>query len=256
MIRTSSLHDACGRLFADYPLAVTAIDRSETVHSMVLMLPDGDGAGYFALTRHRGDGEASYSLWSWPAGDIVEIDTEPSAAVPDVAADVATRGVPIPRDGSLFGWIGGDAVTALIVVYTEYTAESPEPSWTVMPLAGIPEDQWPPFTGEPLFGHWTWDYCQAAKAVSLAALIAANPDTVFWVDTKPLFGSDCCAVARDVADPDGPTLRRGRYAYYEVLRAGTPVPPLSALLADASRIDLGLRFQRPEHSDCLPEGSG
>lgn len=229
------------------------VNRSGTARSMILMLQDGDDAGYFVLSSYRGEGRPPYSLWSWPDGDIVDIDGEGGAAVPDVVMKVVTRGVPIPRDGSLFGWMGGDAVSALIVIYAGYTSAVPEPSWAVMPLAGVPETQWPPFTGEPLLGHWTWEHLRSARIVSLAPLIAGNPDTVFWADTTEILGSDCCVVARDVADPEGHVLRRGRYAYYEVLRAGKPVPPASVLLADTRKIDLAPGFEWPPYGDGFPE---
>lgn len=253
MIRTGSLREACHKLFIDYPLAVTVINRSGTVRSMVLMLQDGDDAGYFVLSSHRGEGRPPFSLWSWPDGDVVDFEAEDCATVPDVAMKAVTRGVPIPRDGCLFGWMGGDAVTALIAIYAEHTPAVPEPSWAVMPLAGLPEAQWPPFTGEPLFGHWAWEDVRAARIVSLAPLIAGSPDTVFWADAKAFFGSDCCVVARDVTDPEGRVLRRGCYAYYQVLRGGKPVPPMSVLLEDARKIDLTPRFQWPERGDGFPQ---
>ena len=244
MTRTRSLYEACLGLFAAYPLASRSVNRSGTVCAMVLMLAGGDGAGFHVLSHRRGTGRSSFLIWPWPAGEIAEIEAGGDADVSDVAADAVTRGVPIPRDGSLLGWsIRGD-ITALVIVYAKYTPDSPEPAWSVMPLVGIPETQWPPFAGERLFGCWSWEDYRAGRIVSLDDLIARTPDTVFWVDTKAVLGSDCCAVARDATSPDGHTLRRGSYVYYEALRAGKPVPPLRALLADASKIDLASRFQR------------
>jgi hypothetical protein len=144
----------------------------------------------------------------------------------------------------LFGWSSGDTITALVLIYTEYTPESPEPSWSVMPLVDLPEAQWPPFTGDPLLGHWTWKGDPPGSIVAIDELVAKSPDTVFWVDTKAALGSDCCAVARDLTSPEGHTLRRGRYAYYQALQASKPVPPLNALLADPGRIDLAPRLER------------
>jgi len=112
-----------------------------------------------------------------------------------------------------------------------------------MPRAGAPEALWPPFTGGPLLGHWSWDYYRAGSMVPLDRLIAAVPDTVCWVDTAAILGSNCCVVARDITDPSGYTLRRGRYVDYEVLRADKAVPALEALLAGQDKIDLAPRFR-------------
>lgn len=248
MIRTNSLYEASHELFTGYPLATRTVNRSGSVRSMVLMLQEGDVDGFFVLSQDYGDAKPTYSLWSWPAGDIVDIDAESSADVPHVAVAAVTCGVPIPRDGSLFGWTDGNAVNALVVVYAKYTAAYPEPGWAVMPFAGTPEAQWPPFTGEPLFGHWSWEQYRAGNIISLDALIAETPDTVCWVDTKAILGSDCCAVARDISTPEGHMLQRGCYVYFQALRAGKPVPSLKALLADPSKIDLAPRFQRYRHN--------
>jgi len=242
MVRTGSLHDACHELFSDYPQAVTTLDSDGTVRAMVILVQDGDHSGFFALTQEHGEDESSYSLWAWPAGDIIVISAEGATAEPDVVAEVVTRGIPIPRDGSLFGWASGGAVTALIVVYSEYTQEHPVPGWAVMPLAGVPEDQWPPFAGQPLSGHWSWEQYRAGLFIALDGLIAQTPDTVFWVDTKATLGSNICAVTADIKTPEGDTLRRGRYVYYEVLRAGKQVPSLETLLAREGKIDLAPRF--------------
>jgi hypothetical protein len=173
----------------------------------------------------------------------MDIEAPDSSAVPNVAVNVVTHGIPIPRDGSLFGWVHEDTITALVAVYAEYTADSPQPGWAVMPLAGIPEALWPPFTGEALFRRWSWEDYRAGSLVSLASTIAETPETVFWADTKATIGSDCCVVAHDITGPKGHTLRRGSYVYYQALREGAPVPPVSALLADASTIDLAPRFR-------------
>lgn len=243
MIRTSSLYEACRELFANYPLAVGPVDYGgRIVQSMVLMLLDDNDARFYILSRDGGEG-APYRFRPWPAGSIVDIDDECRAAVPDEVGSAVTGGVPIPRNGSLFGWTYEGAITALLTVRTEYTPGSPVPSWAVMPLADIPEAEWPPFTGNRFLGRWFWDDCRAGQIVLLADLIAKSPDTIYWVDTKVILGSACCAVAHDVRSPEGYTLRRGRYVYYEALRACRPVPPLTALLADTGKIDLAPLFQ-------------
>lgn len=243
MLRAGSPYEACRTLFARYPQAVGAVDRSGTIRSMILMLPYGDDAGYFVLSHQPGKSRPSYSFWSWPAGDVVDIDAEGSANVPNQAVNAVARGVPIPRDGSLLGWTRNGEVTALIVIYARYTPAHPEPGWAMMPRAGTPEALWPTFTGESLFGHWSWEQYRAGRIVSLERFIAEAPDTASWVDTTAILGSNCCVVARDITDPSGYTLRRGRYVDYEVLRAGKAVPTLEELLGQNNKIDLGPRFR-------------
>ena len=179
----------------------------------------------------------------------MNIGAADSRTVPDVAMNVVTHGVPIPRNGSLFGWVREDAITALVAVYADYTPASPQPGWAVMPLADVPERWWPPFTGERLFGHWSWEHCRAGSIVSLAETIAETSSTVFWADTKAIIGSDCCVVAHDITGPKGHMLRRGCYVYYQALLEGKPLPPLRELLADINTIDLAPRFRRSGHSD-------
>lgn len=254
MIRTSSLPEACHELFAQYPLAARTANRSGTVRTMVLMLRDSDDARYFVLSHDRRQGKPFYSLRPRRTTDTVDIGADGGAMVPDVVVNAVIRGVPIPRDGSLFGWRRGDAVTALIPFYTTSTPASPDPFWVVMPRTGTLEAQWPPFTDERLFGRWFWEHYQAGKITSVGCLIAGTPDTVFWANTKVILGSDCCAVERDIKSPEGYTLRRGIYVYYQALRAGKPVPSLRVLLADTGKTDLAPRFRRFANSDGRPQG--
>jgi hypothetical protein len=218
-----------------------------------MLLSDSDGARFFVLTHDRRDEMSLYSLRQRGTRETVDIAADGDDAAPDMAVNVVTHGVPIPRDGSLFGWGCGDAITALIPVYTTSTPTSPDPFCAVMPRAGVPEAQWPPFTEERLPGHWFWEDYWDRRIVSVGGLIAETPATVFWANTKATLGTNCCAVAQDIGSSEGYTLRRGVYVYYEELRAGTPVPSLTALLADSGKIDLAARFRRFVDSDGRPK---
>lgn len=253
MILTSSLYEACHELFAGYPLAVRAVNLSGSIRSMVLALSDSADPEFYVLQHDCGEGMPFYSLSPWSPGEAVDIEADSNAAVPDVAVTAVTRGVPLPQHGSLFGWIRGDAVAAMVAFYARYTPASPEPCWAVMPVTSITEAQWPPFTDERVFGRWFWDHHRAGTIVSLSSLIAETPGTVFWVDTEAVLGWSCCAVARTIRSPEGPALRRGRYMHYQALRAGTSMPSLDALLAGTHKIDLAPRFQRFGGSDGPPE---
>lgn len=247
MIPTSQVYPTCRDLFDGYPLAVNAVNQVPTMHSMILMLPVGDDARFFVLLRIHGEGEPAYTLSSWRATDAVEIAAD-GAEVPDAAADAVTRGIPIPRDGSLFGWAWEEMVTALIVVYARYTPDRPTPTWSVMPFVATPETEWPPFTHEHLFGHWFWDHHRKGNIVELGDAIAATVRTVFWVDTYAALSSDCCVVACDLKVLDGHVLRHGTYIDSARLLEGAAVPALAELLADVGKTDLAPRFQVPAPS--------
>jgi hypothetical protein len=254
MIETASVYEACGELFANFPLAARDMDVTGTIRSMVLMLRDGRDLRFFVLAQGRGNGAALYSLCPWPAGDVIDIDARGSSAVSSLVIRAVTQGIPLPRHGSMFGWANQAAFGALIVIYTESGPARPLPRWSVMPYAGLPESQWPPFTGRGFFGQWFWDDIRAGNIASLGQLIAESPGAVFWLDTRALLASDCCAVARDIQGPDGHTLRRGRYVYSEALRSGKPVPSLTALLADPAKVDMAPRFRRRRPSLLVPGG--
>jgi hypothetical protein len=209
---------------------------------MVLTVRDGDDAGFYVLLHDRGADEDFYLLKRWHGRSIGSVYARSGADVPLAFADVVTNGVPVPRDGSLFGWKSEDDVTALVTIHVKYTPAHPEPTWSLMLLADVPEALWPPFIEEPLFGVWFWDHYRAGSIIWLDNLIAANPDTVFWVDTEAILDSYCCIVARDIESPKGYTLRRGCYVYCQVLEGGKQVPSLAELLAIQDKTDLASRF--------------
>jgi hypothetical protein len=246
MTCAEALYETCEELFVKYPQAVRADGGDQTSRSMVLLLRE-DVAFYVLWLDHDED-EINYSIGPWSAGDEAQISVHRSTGITDTLVRAICSGVPIPRDGSLFGWTPDDVVLALIVVYAEYAPDSPEPSWTIMPLAGAAESQWPPFVGERLFGPWFWEYYQAGNIISLRDLIAQHPDTVFWVDATAALGSASCVVADDISDSCGHVLRRGRYVYFQALRAGKAVPPLEALLADPGKADLAPQLEWSSHT--------
>jgi hypothetical protein len=244
MICTSSLHEMCDELFASYPPTTGTTDLGDTACAIVLMLQDGDDVTFFVLARDHSAGHSSYTLRPWLSRETVRINADTGYGVPGRFSDVISGGVPIPPDGSLFGWretLEADVITALIAIFAEYTPGGQEPCWSVMPLAEAPVAQWPPFTREHLFGPWFWDYYRAGNLVSLDDLIATNPGAVFWADTEATLGSGCCVVAGDV-EGRGFTLPRGRFVHHSVLDSATLVPSLDVLLAGSGTTDLSSRF--------------
>lgn len=240
MISVGSLYQACGDRFASYPLAV---EPAGTACSMVLQNQDEGGAKFFILTADHDEGQPAYwvRLWRSPGGARIAPGT--GSTVPEQFANAVLHGIPVPRHGSLLGWDDRGIITALVAVYAEYTPLSPSPSWATMPRVDVPDSQWPPFADEPLLGPWLWEHYQAGRLISLDGLIAANPGVAFWADTAAVLGSDCCVIADDIGSPTGHTLQRGRYVYYQALRADKPVPSLRALLAGTT-IDLAPRLRR------------
>jgi len=236
-------YQRCQRLFVRYPLAVRTANRTGTVRSMVLTVLDGDDAGFYVLLHDRGTNEDFYLLKRWRGRRIGPVCARSGTDVPVAFKNVVTNGVPVPRNGSLFGWKTGDVITSLITIHNKYTPAHPEPSWSLLLLADVPETLWPPFVLEPLFGAWFWDHYRAGSIVWLDNLVAATTDVVFWVDTGAILDSDCCIVARDIESSKGYTLRRGRYVYCQVLQEGKQVPSLAELLASPDKTDLASRFQ-------------
>ena len=217
-------------------------NRAGTVRSMVLTVRDSDDAEFYVLLHDLGADEDFYLLKRWRGRSIGSVYARSGANVPVAFADVVANGIPVPRDGSLFGWNSGDGVTALVTIHVKYTPAHPEPSWSLMLLADVPETLWPPFIEEPLFGSWFWDHYRTGSIIWLDDLIAATPGTVFWVDTEAILDADCCIVARDIESPKGYTLRRGRYVYCQVLEESKRVPSLTELLASPDKTDLASRF--------------
>lgn len=226
--------EACRRLFADYPLAIETAGRSAACDSMVLMLLDDDEPNFLVLERDCVEVLPSYRLKPWGPHDGTDIATD--------APDALASAVPFPRHGSMFGWQESGTVTALIACYARYTPRSPEPVWSVLPLAEAPESRWPPFTTELLFGPWFWEHLRAGDVVTVEDLISRTPGAVFWAHTDASLGSGCCVVSRQIKDPSGYVIPRGRFVFHAVLSAGKPLPSIDELLARADTTDLTPRF--------------
>jgi hypothetical protein len=206
-----------------------------------MMRASGD-AKFYVLTAECEAGVSSYVLRPWRSAGAIEIDANGQSTEPDKAGDIVTNGVPMPRDGSLFGWNSRNEILTLIVFYAEYTPVTPEPGWAVMPRAGTAQLQWPPFTEQAYFGDWFWDYFRSGSVISLDNSIAETSETVFWIDTEEALGWDSCAVAQDVRLPGELVLPRGLYVFYPVLSSGRKVPSLDTVLCFQGKLDLGPTF--------------
>lgn len=245
-------HDAfarCESLFADYPQAIETTEITGnpgdpwTERSMVLMVP-GDGKPDFYILSRTEAPASPFELLPWRAPELTTIEPGDGGTDPG-AARVLTDGIPIPGHGSLFGWVSGTAVTALIAAYTQYTPRTPTPTWTYLPWIEETSGQLPGLAARKLLGRWFWEYVRSGDIRDLSDVIASTPGTVFWVDTVELLGSGSCVVARDVHAANGLTLPRGRYVYRGAAARRAAVPSIDTLLRDPSRTDLSPAFGGP-----------
>jgi hypothetical protein len=242
---TGTLYRECEELFTHYPQASRTPTRGLEWETVILVAPGGGRPQFFTLGwMHSGDPVPFFMLGSWASRTYLLITEDGAVQEQGIsasdAAQVLREATPLPQHGSLFGWTPAGRVTALIAVYADSRGEYPEPSWAVMPLAGTPATQWPPFSAEQAIGPWFWEYLTAGQIIDIGAALSDTRRTAWWVTAA---GSQYCAVTRDVALPRGVVLPRGLFAWHEELSAGTPVPSLPAALASTGKRDLGVTFR-------------
>lgn len=238
-----NLYQRCEDLLARYPLAGDP-DAGGVSMAVMTTTPRGDPE-FFGFHR-TADGPTG-SFWSvgpWGAAGVLVARPGGSTAMGFTGADAGRmlgRAVPLPRDGSLFGWVSSGTVTGLVAIYVRADEHYRVPSWASLPLAAASKDSWPP--SGCLFGSWFWDGLASGRIVDLGPAVAATRGAVYWVDVPGVeWGS--CAVARDVSLPGGCTLPRGLFAYYGSLRAAARLPDVADVLAMPGKTDLAPRFHR------------
>jgi len=110
----AAIFAACRQLFRCHPLAVTQPPAgSGRLATMVLRHRT---AGFFVLTRPRDD---LFVLRSWQdcgGADGVEQEIQHGKPVTDLVRQVIMGCLPVPRHGSLLGWVTSHQVTALLAV--------------------------------------------------------------------------------------------------------------------------------------------
>lgn len=246
-------YQACEQLFRRHPTAAEPPGGAQP--TMTIMTgPTTDPQFYFLRHVIDGNPQPFYSLRPWrnPTGISVQpgdvIKRQGSLTLAEARA-IASNAVPLPRDGSVYGWTGGgNTITSLVLFFTTGHSDPllPHPIFTVMPHTETPRRQWPPFTTTPYFGPWWWDHHTAGHLIDAGSHIAKTRRTVYWAST-PELGSGSCAVAADIAI-GGALLPRGLYIFHGTLTAQTPIPPPADILRRPGTHDLGPAFAEPQET--------
>jgi len=158
---------------------------------------------------------------------------------------VIESAVPVPRDGTLLGWLAGRQVQAVIAAYGRLTEpwEDPAavPGVLVMPAAGSRPAGWPPFTSGPLDDGRLWESLKRGQLADLAPLVSRQPGLAYWVPgAKQRAGRRTGAriVVRERLSTEEFWLPAAIYADHRTLREGTQRWTASQLLALPGVTDL------------------
>jgi hypothetical protein len=227
---------ACRQLFRFHPLAVAPPGADGGDGSMVLRHRT---AGYFVLTR---EGDDAFVLRSWNTRDGIEEKIRPRQAVPDLVCEVIVRCLPVPRHGTLLGWITGKQVTALLPVHAAPASgpsPAPGPEMRVLPLDGASQEwHWPPFTLSPLDEWRLWEYIDWNELIDVLPLIAEHPGRVLWVPSPDGRRTGHVVVTENLR-AEKYWMPAGVYADHWTLREGLAAPSAGELLARES-VDLAV----------------
>jgi hypothetical protein len=256
---------ACLRLFRSFPLAVTTA-RPEDIslaagqrhpgdprrpgaayRSIVLRHCGFDGSGYYVLTQ---DPAEQFTLRPWHPDEGERHEILPGLPVPVTCHRVITEGMPVPRDGALFGWVSDRQVTVLMSVYhgspNHWSPNHGQPSGRygvpqvrVLAAVGSEPMRWPPFTASPLDDGRLWEYVERGEIVDLAPVVSRGEAS--WVpsqnSSRAIQGHGCVVVAHSLVAEDY-WVPSGIYMDHWMLREGVPTPPASHLLTLPGATDL------------------
>jgi len=233
-------------LFTRYPLAVMHDRADGGSQSMVLMNPDAGPAGFFVLTQA---GDEEFVIRSWHGRHAVSHGIRPGEPVPDIVHQVISDSLPVPRDGSLLGWVTDRQVTVIMAAFCRQPATwdnpAPVPEIRVMPMAGTSElPHWPPFAATPFDGR-LWEYVERGQIVDIVPLLNRSLGRAYWVpslDRRSARHEDGCVVIRDHLTSDEYWVPAGVYMDHWILREGFAAPPVGRLLALPGVVDLARRL--------------
>ena len=258
---------ACLRLFRSYPLAVNHHfsdsaelskasvqgQRSEGSatpgysggwqRSIVLRHRGFEGSGFYVLTQDPGE---HFTLRPWHRGEGERQQISLGAPVPVTSHRVITEGMPVPRDGTLLGWVSDRQVTVLLSVYHGNARSLVSgPQVRVLAMVGSEPARWPPFTARPLDDGRLWEYVERGEIVDLGPLIACNAGGASWVPSqnpgRAGQGHGCAVVGRNLLTEEY-WVPAGIYMDHWMLREGVPTPPATHLLTLPGTTDLSRRL--------------
>lgn len=173
---------ACLRLFRGYPLAIRRHYAEHRYGSLVLMNRAAGRARFFVLIMEWDD---LFVIRPWDRRDCARVEIRPSEPVPGDVREIIESAVPVPRDGTVLGWLDGHKVQAMIAVYGRLTEPWDDPAAVpgvlVMPFVGSQAADWPPLTDSPLDGGRLWRYLERGHLADLTALVARQHGCVYWV---------------------------------------------------------------------------
>ena len=234
---------ACLRLFRSYPLAVTPVYASGWRRSIVLRHRAFEGSGFYVLTQ---DPAGHFTLRPWRLDEGESQEISPGTPVPVVSHRVITEGMPVPRDGSLLGWVCDRQATVLLSVYHgDLTSQADGPQMRVLAIVGSEPVRWPPFTASPLDDGRLWEYVERGEIVDLACLVACGGGSASWVPSQHPCragqGHGCVVVHQNLRAEDY-WVPAGVYMDHWMLREGVPTPAASHLLTLPGATDLSRRL--------------
>ena len=240
-----SVFAACLRLFYRYPLAIRRHYAEHRYGSLVLMNRAAGRVRFFVLIMERDD---LFVIRPWDRRDGGRVAIRRDEPVPDDIREAIESAVPVPRDGTLLGWMDGYKVQAVVAVYGRLTEPWDDPAAVpgvlVMPFAGSQPADWPPLSDSPLDGGRLWQYLERGHLADLTAVAARRPGSVYWVpgqDGRAGGWAGARIVVTERMSTDKFWLPAGVYTDRVALREGTPLWTAGQLLALPGVIDLGAR---------------
>jgi hypothetical protein len=237
---------ACVQLFERYPLAVTPHAADTGYRSLVLLSRAGGPPSFFVLTQASDD---LFVIRSWHRGGGVNQQIRPGEPVPVIVRQVVTGGIPVPRDGTLLGWVTGRQVTVMLATRSRqpetWDDPVPVPEIRVLPMAGTCEPlHWPPFAAGPLDDGRLWEYVERGQIVDVGPLLSGSAGSAFWVpsaDRRSARHEDGCIVVIGNLPAEEYWLAAGVYTDHWMLREGIMPLPAGRLLAQPGVVDMAGR---------------